>query len=372
MVERKILLNPGPATTTDSVKNAQVVPDICHRVADFSNMMKSIREDLTRIATKSPEEYTCVLFAGSGTAAVEAAINSVAPHDKKTLIINNGAYGKRMVDMAKAYKIPFVEHKIKWDKIPEVKEIEKILKEDKEIACVAVVHHETTSGLLNPIQEIGKITKENNCVYIIDAMSSFAGIKFDLKENNIDFMISSSNKCIQGMSGVSFVVCNKSELEKIKDYSKRSVYFDLYKQYRSLEDKKQMQFTPPVQTLYALRKAIDEFFEEGAEQRQARYFRCWETLTEGLKNMGFKLLLSDEIQSRILTTIIEPENEKYDFEKLHDLLYDKGFTIYPGKVERPDTFRLANLGAIDYKDIEKFLEALKVSLIEMGINKLKY
>lgn len=366
MVKRNILLNPGPATTTDSVKRAQVVPDICHREKEFCDLMKSVRDDLTKIATKSQEEYACVIFAGSGTAAVESTISSVSPPDKKILIVNNGAYGERMVNMALVHGINYIEVKSREYEIPDVKGIEKILKEDKGISCVAMVHHETTSGLLNPMKEVGKIAKENNCTYILDAMSSFAGLVFDMKEEGIDFVISSSNKCIQGMPGLSFVIAKKEELEKIKDYPPRTVYLNLYKQYKSLEDKKQMQFTVPIQTTYALRQAIDEFFEEGAEQRQARYFKSWETLVKGMSKLGFKKLLEDENESRILTTFREPEHLNYNFNKMHDLLYERGFTIYPGKIGVDNTFRLANLGAINHRDIKKFLGAMEEVMGEMG------
>jgi len=367
MVKRNILLNPGPATTTDSVKRAQVVPDICHREKEFCDLMKSVRNDLTKIATKSPEEYACVIFAGCGTAAVESTISSVSPPNKKILIVNNGVYGERMVNMARVHEINYVEVKSREYEIPNIGGIEKLLKIDRDISCVAMVHHETTSGMLNPMREVGKIAKANNCTYIVDAMSSFAGLVFDTKKEGIDFVISSSNKCIQGMPGLSFVIAKKEELEKIKGYPRRTVYLDLYSQYESLEDKKQMQFTVPIQTTYALRQAINEFLEEGAEQRQARYFKSWGTLVKGMGRLGFKKLLEDENESRILTTFREPENANYNFKRMHDLLYERGFTIYPGKIGADDTFRLANLGAINHKDIKKFLGAMKDVMGKMGV-----
>lgn len=370
-MKRKILLNPGPATTTDSVKMAQIVPDICPREKEFGQLLSSIRTDLVKIAAKNYQEYACVLFAGSGTAAMESAICSVASPNKKMLIINNGAYGERMVSIAKTYKIPFKELKYDWHSVPDLEEIKKAF---EEVCCVAAVHHETTSGLLNPIKEIGKIAKENNCSFIVDAISSYAGIAFDAHDYNIDFLISASNKCIQGMPGVSFVICRKSELEKIKNYEKRAFYLDLHSQYAHLENGKQTRFTPPVQVLYALRQAIDEFFMEGAQNREERYKRSWETLVSGLKNIGFRLLLPDNLKfhSKILTTVFEPKNKEYNFDNLHDILYKKDFTIYPGKIGSMSTFRIANMGAIDSEDIENFLSALKESLGEMGITKLDY
>lgn len=369
MVKRNILLNPGPATTTDSVKLAQVVPDICHREKEFSDMMCSVREDLTKIATKTPEEYTCILFAGSGTAAVESVISSVSPPDKKILIVNNGAYGERMVDMAKVHEINYAEMKSREYETPDIRGIEKILKDDKKFSSIAMVHHETTSGLLNPMKEMGKIAKANNCTYILDAMSSFAGMVFDIKEEGVDYMVSSSNKCIQGMPGISFVIAKREELEKIKNYPKRTVYLDLYKQFESLEKKAQMQFTVPIQTMYALRQAIDEFLDEGAEQRETRYLQSWAILVKGMRDIGFKKLLGNDSskESGILTTFYEPKDSRYNFNKMHDLLYERGFTIYPGKIGAENTFRLANLGAINYKDIQRFLGAMKEVMGEMGV-----
>lgn len=368
-IKRNILLNPGPATTTDTVKMSQVVPDICHREKEFRKLLQSICDDLTKIAG-GDEDYTTVLFAGSGTASQDSVVNSVVAPEKKILIINNGAYGERMVKIAKIYSIPYVELASEWDSLPDLKKLEEELKKDDQIGYVAIVHHETTTGLLNPVKEIGDIANKYNCIFIVDTISSFAGIPFDIKDYQIDFMMSTSNKCIQGMAGVCFVICKKDELEKTKDYPKKSFYLNLYNQYNYFKEKQQLPFTPPVQVFYALRQAIDEFLEEGAEKRHKRYLKSWKTLVKGMENLGFKRLLKDEVESHILTTFLEPNDINYNFDKMHDLLYERGFTIYPGKIGKKNTFRLANLGSIDYKDIENFLEALKEVLDKMGV-KLK-
>lgn len=372
MVERKILLNPGPATTTDTVKNAQVVPDICPREEEFGDLIGSIRKDLVKIATKQTDEYDCVILGGSGTAAMESVLASVVKRNSKLLIINNGAYGKRFSEIAQTYDINYIEDKYEWDQLPDLKRIEKILSENKDIEYVTAIHHETTSGILNPIKQIGEICKKQGCVFIVDAISTFAGIVFDFDDYNIDFGLSASNKCIQGMPGISFVICRKSELQKLKDIKSRVFYLDLYKQFKSLEEKKQTRFTPPVQTMYALKKAIEEFFEETAEVRAQRYTENWRTLMEGLRQIGFKMLLKDELHSKILITVFEPSNPEYDFKKLHDLLFGKNFTIYPGKIGSLDTFRVATMGAINSEDMKEFLLALKNSLKDMGIDKLSY
>ncbi len=365
-IQRNILLNPGPATTTDSVKMAQVVPDICPREKEFGDLMAYISDNLTAIA-QGGKEYTTILFAGSGTAAVDAMINSVVPHNTKILIINNGAYGERMVKIAKAYSIDIEEIYYPWGTYPNLHDVENKLKTVPEISCIAMVHHETTTGMLNPVAEIGQLSDKYKKMFIVDAISSFAAIPFSVQEYYIDFMASTSNKCIQGMAGCAFIIAHKQAMQKIANISPRSFYLNLYQQYLYFEKTKQMQFTPPVQTLYALRQAIQEFLEEGADQRHQRYKKSWETLIKGMKRLGFQKLLPDEYESKILTTFHYLSHPNFSFEEIHDQLYQKGFTIYPGKIGEKDTFRLANMGAIDCKDIQNFCDALEIVLQKMEI-----
>jgi 2-aminoethylphosphonate aminotransferase len=365
-IERKILLNPGPATTTDTVKYSLVVPDICPREKEFSHVMEGIRNDLVKIV-HGDEGYTSVLFAGSGTAVMDSVINSVVPGDKKVAIIVNGAYGERFVRIARAYKIPHVPIGFEWGEELDLKKIEDVVRRDRSICCLVLVHHETTTGILNPLNEVGELAKRYNCVFVVDAISSFAGIPIDIHESHADFLLSTSNKCIQGIAGIAFVICRKSALEKIKGFEKRSFYLDLYSQYSSIEETGQTPFTPPVQVVYALQQAIREYFEEGGEERYRRYTENWKTLRSGLKELGFSLLLPEESESHILLTVLEPEDPHYSFEQLHDYLYQRGFTIYPGKIGRK-TFRLATMGAIYPRDIKEFLKVLGHYLEEHSIH----
>ena len=365
-IKRNILLNPGPATTTDTVKMAQVVPDICPREQEFVEVMDEVRQGLLDVVA-ADDEYTCIILAGSGTAAMDAVINSVAPPNKKIMIINNGAYGERMVKIARAYSIDNVNLKVPWTQSPDLKHVEKALKGDAEITHVAIVHHETTTGMLNPIREIGEIVHSLGKLVIADTISSFAGIPIDIRKDNIDYLMSTSNKCIQAMAGVCFVICKKSEIEKTSDYPLRSFYLNLYQQYRYFEKHGEMQFTPPVQVIYALRQALKEFFEEGQKGRFKRYKDNFAVLKSGIEGLGFEVLLKEECQSYILMTILEPEHPNYDFILMHDILYEKGFTIYPGKIGETKSFRIANMGAIDRHDIERFLVALDETLGEMGV-----
>lgn len=356
-VERKILLNPGPATTTDTVKNAMVVPDICPREEEFGQLIESIKSDLIKIA-HGEEEYKCALFAASGTGGMEAAITSAVPVGKKLLVVENGAYGARMVKIAQTFGIEVVHYKLEYGDYPEVSKIEELIKSDNDISHLAIVHHETTTGMLNPIQEVCDLAHANNVQVIVDCMSSYAGIPINLKEWSAEYIISSSNKCIQGMAGLVFVIFKESLLPELQK-QQRSFYFNLYNQLVGFEKTGQMQFTPPVQVCYALRQAIDEYLEETELGRWNRYKENWDILVEGLQKLDFSFLLPYGQQSKILLAIIEPKNEKFDFDAMHDYLYERGFTIYPGKGAKKSTFRLSVLGNLYKEDINAFLIELK-------------
>ena len=366
MPKRKILLNPGPATTSEGVKYSQIVSDICPREKEFTEVMNDVRNGLVKISGGG-DDYACVLFGGSGTAAMDSVINSVV-HNKKILIINNGAYGDRFIKIAKTYKINFVELKFDLDKEIEIEKIEQKLSEDKEIGFVAVVHHETTTGILNPIKEIGELCEKNNCTFIVDNISSFAGIPFSVIDCKIDFMMSTSNKCIHGMPGVCFVIAKKTAIENLKHNEKRSFYLDLYNQYVSFENTGQTSFTPPVQSIYALKEAINEFFREGGiNKRYEKYSNNYAILIEGLKKLGFEPMHNERIHSKISTTFLEPKNMNLNLNELHDKLYERGFTIYPNIVGGKKSIRFANMGDLNTNDIELFLINLEEVLNEINL-----
>ena len=365
-IKRNILLNPGPATTSDTVKLAQVVPDICPREKEFGDVMEFVSNELTNFVG-SNDKYTTILFGGSGTAAVEAILSSVVD-DKVVLIINNGAYGKRMCEIAEVYNLNYIEFKSSPIEGMNVSELEDIIKthnlesinsEKLRISHVAVIHHETTTGILNDIKSIGRICKKYKIDMIVDAMSSFAGIPINMDEMNIKYLASSSNKCIQGMAGISFVIANKESLENTKKIKPRNVYLNIYKQYLYFIDNYQMRFTPPVQILYALKQAIIEAKEETIENRHERYKACCKILWDGLDKLKLRKLVDEKISSMLLTSIIEPQIEGYSFNDLHDYLYNKGFTIYPGKISSENTFRIANIGQIYPENMNKFIEILE-------------
>jgi 2-aminoethylphosphonate aminotransferase len=362
-ISRKILLNPGPATTTQTVKEAMVVEDICPREKDFGKMLDSIKDDLVRIV-HGEDTHHAVMFTASGTGGLEAAITSAVPKGKKILVIENGAYGTRMVKLAETFTIEVVRYQLTYGDYPDLDQIESLLKNNAGISHLAVVHHETTTGMLNPVQEICNLAHQYNVEVIVDCMSSYAGIPIDITKWDAEYLISSSNKCIQGMPGLVFVIFKKSLLEKIKD-TKRSFYFDIYNQFTGFEKTGQMQFTPPVQVAYALRTAIDEYFTETESGRWNRYEENYTTLLEGLASLGFEFLLPSHHQSKILLAIKEPAYPNYSFDTMHDYLYERGFTIYPGKGAKEATFRLSVLGDLHKKDIEDFLKCLEEYLLKL-------
>jgi 2-aminoethylphosphonate-pyruvate transaminase len=365
-VKRNVLLNPGPATTTDTVKYAQVIPDICPREEEFVGIMDEVRKGLVKVVHANPERFTAVLFTGSGTIIQDALVNSLVPEGKKICIVNNGAYSARMVEIAGYYNIPCVNLEFPTTGLPDLDVVKKTLEADGDIAVVATVHHETGTGVLNPVREIGKIAHDNGCVFIVDTISTYGLVPLNIEAENIDFCMSSAQKGLCGMTGVSWTVGKIDEIEKTKDYPKRSYYCNLFMQYDFFKRVGEMHFTPPVQTVYALRQAIKEYWEEGEQARYQRLTQCWEAIHKGLEEIGLDTVIDREIQGHLVVTVKAPEDEKFDFFKLHDYCYERGFTIYPGKMFGLETFRLCNLGQITSRDIEDFFTVAKEAFREMG------
>ncbi|MBR3306110.1 MAG: 2-aminoethylphosphonate aminotransferase [Lachnospiraceae bacterium] len=366
-IKRNILLNPGPSTTTDSVKFAQVVSDICPREKEFQGIMDPMRKDLVRIVHGNDEEHTAVLFCGSGTICIDITLNSLLDEGKKALVINNGAYSQRAVDVLRAYGMPYTELKQPIDKRPDLSALEETLKENPDTGYVYVTHHETGSGLLNPIREIGELAHRYGCFMITDTTSSYAMIPIDLEKDNVDFCMASAQKGIMGMTGLSYVIGKRSIIEKSKDFPVRSYYCNLYMQYDFFERTGEMHFTPPVQTVYAARQALKEYFEEGEEAKWARHQRIMKAIHEGEDRLGLKEALDREVQSGLVSAVRYPEDPAWDFDKVHDYCYERGYTIYPGKLEKKGTFRLCALGAIDEDDIKGFWKVFEEALKETGV-----
>ncbi len=366
-IRRNILLNPGPSTTTDTVKLAQLVPDICPREKEFTALMKKMRTDLLRVVHADPEKYTSVLFCGSGTINIDVCLNSLLPENKKVLVINNGAYSTRAVEVCEYYGLPHINLKFPEDQLPDLQVVEQVLIENPDIALVHTTHNETGTGILNPVREIGELVHRYNAVFTVDTTSTLAMRPIDLEREHIDFCMASAQKGLMAMTGLSFIIGNRSMIEASAVYPKRSYYCNLYLQYHVFETTGEMHFTPPVQTVYAAVQALEEYFQEGEEEKWARHTRVFEAIHEGLDRFGFKDMIRREWQAGLVVSVLYPDDGNWDFEKVHDYCYERGFTIYPGKVSSTNTFRLCALGAIDKQDIEEFFVVLEEALRHTGV-----
>jgi len=362
----KILFTPGPLTTSRTVKQA-MLRDLGSRDREFIGLVKEIRDKLVELGQGDPDEYTAVLMQGSGTFGLEAVVSSTVPPGGKLLVIINGAYGKRLAKIASVLKIDTIALEYPENTTPNLREIEETLKTDKKIACVCVVHCETTTGMVNPIEEIGELVTKSGATYFVDAMSSFGAVPIDLARCNIDYLVSSANKCIEGVPGFSFVLCKLSALQETAGYA-RSVSLDLLGQYQGFEKNGQFRFTPPTHALVAFRQALAELeLEGGVEGRAERYRRNYETLMAGMREMGFREYLKPEGQGYIITSFLYPDDPNFSFEKFYDGLNQKDYVIYPGKVSDADCFRIGNIGRIFEPDIRALLAAIRETVAEMGV-----
>ncbi|HEK9100282.1 TPA: 2-aminoethylphosphonate--pyruvate transaminase [Bacillus pseudomycoides] len=352
-----LLLTPGPLTTTKTVKEVMLY-DWCTWDTEYNTMVQEVRSRLVALATKDEERYTTVLMQGSGTFSVESVIGSVIPKEGKLLVCTNGAYGKRIVQMAEMLHIDVVVSQTEEWEPTNLVEVEERLQKDPAITHVAVVHCETTTGIINPIADVCNLGKQYGKVTIVDAMSSFGGIEMDVSDLQIDFMISSANKCIQGVPGFGFVVAKRDELEKCKGQA-RSLSLDLYDQWETMEVQNgKWRFTSPTHIVRAFYQALLELEEEGGvKARNARYRNNQQVLVKRMREVGLQSLVEEGYQSPIITSFIYPE-ESFEFNRLYNELKQQGFVIYPGKISKVDTFRIGNIGDVHEDDIHRLVDSI--------------
>lgn len=362
----KVLFTPGPLTTSRTVKQA-MLRDLGSRDFEFIELVKDIRCKLVELGQATSAEYTTVLMQGSGTFGLEAVISSTVPPDGKLMVIVNGAYGKRLAKMASVLKIETLTLECPENATPDLEQVEAALSDDPRITNVAVVHCETTTGIINPIREIGEIVGKAGATYFVDAMSSYGAVPVNLGECGIDYLVSSANKCIEGVPGFSFILARISSLEKTAGYA-RTLSLDLLEQYRGLEKNGQFRFTPPTHALIAFRQALAELEAEGGVAgRGGRYRRNYETLIEGMRRLGFKEYLPREDQGYIITSFLYPEDENFRFEEFYERLNARDYVIYPGKVSDADCFRIGNIGRISEPDVRALLAAVQETITEMNV-----
>lgn len=363
----KWLFTPGPLTTSETVKASQC-RDLGSRDALFIETVTDIRTRLLALAGQAADDdYTAVLMQGSGTFGIESVVSSTLSDTDKLLIVINGAYGRRIEQMAKVLKIQHDTLVFPENETPDVQAIDDYLGANTDVSMVAVVHCETTTGILNPLTSIAEVVNKHQRQLFVDAMSSFGAIPVNVAELGITYLVSSANKCIEGVPGFSFCIANIAALEGTKGYA-RSLSLDLYAQWHGLEKNGQFRFTPPVQSMLAFHQALLELEDEGGVAGRAkRYKENHQCLLDGMVAMGFRPYLDAERQSYIITTFYYPEHEDFNFDRFYNNLSDKGYVIYPGKLTDADCFRLGNIGRLNTEHITGLLDAIRQTIDEMSV-----
>jgi 2-aminoethylphosphonate-pyruvate transaminase len=360
------LLTPGPLTTSRGVKFAMLA-DWGSWDQELKFVVSDIRRRLQKLAA-CDDTYTCALMQGSGSFAVEAALGCFAPTGRhKMLMISNGAYGERAIQMMGRLNRPYQILRYADDEKPKLAEIEQLLDDDPGISTVFLVHCETTSGLINPLRDIAAAVKKRERSLILDAMSSFGAIPIEMAGLGIDVLIASANKCIEGVPGFAYVLCRWDLLKASKDRC-HSLALDLYDQWHYMEKTGQFRYTPPTHALVAFYQALKEHEKEGGiAGRLARYVRNRDTLLAGMRRLGFHTLLAPEDAGPIIQTFLTPRDRKFDFQRFYDGLKARGFVIYPGKLTQRPSFRVGNIGQVDPKVMQALVEAVRDCLREMGV-----
>ena len=363
----KLLFTPGPLTTSLTVKQA-MLRDAGSWHDDFNATVTGVRERLVQLAGLSREQgWECVLLQGSGTFGVEAVFQTTVPPDGKVAVCANGAYGERMVQMLQHARIAHEVLRTPEDTPVDPAALEVLLARDKTITHVATVHCETTTGILNDIEAIGRVTRKHSRAHVVDAMSSFGALPIDFQACGIDYLVSSANKCIEGVPGFSFVFCQRAALRACEGFA-RNLSMNLLDQFKGFEKNSQFRYTPPTHAILAFDQALRELdLEGGVAARGARYRRNHETLLAGMKRLGFRSYLPAAVQSPIITSFIYPADPRFDFPEFYRRVADKGFILYPGKISQAATFRIGNIGRLFEADMRCVVNAIGETIVEMGV-----
>ena len=363
----KLLFTPGPLTTSKTVKLAMLA-DLGSRDREFIDVIADVRRRLLAIGHASPDRFGAILMQGAGTFGLEAVVGSAVPPERTLLVVVNGAYGRRLVSIAQRLGIETQTLEYAENRRPDPEDVRRALASDPNISMVSACHCETTSGILNPITEMGRAAHEAGRHFFVDAMSAYGAIDLDVEEGHVDFLCSSANKCIEGVPGFSFIIARKEALEQTEG-SARSVALDLHAQLRGLDSNGQFRFTPPVQTILAFHQALVELEQEGGvEARGARYRANHETLLAGMRDLGFREYVPTEAQSPIITSFLYPSDERWDFERFYRLLSEEGHIIYPGKAGEAPCFRIGTIGRIYPADVRALIGAIRRALDSMGVD----
>lgn len=360
-----ILLNPGPVNVSERVRQALLEPDICHRESEFSELIADIRLKLLQAFVPGAEsEYTAIVLTGSGTAAVEAAMMSSIPQAKRALVLSNGIYGERMAAIVATQRLGVPPLKFDWGTPLDPGKVDLALKQHPEVHVVTAVHHETTLGCINPIEEIAEIVDRHNRVFLVDSVSGLGGEALDIAGPSMYLVAGAAQKCIQGFPGAAFVLVRQGFMERMLKYPKRGIYLNLATYYEE-QERGSIPFTPAVQVYYAFREALNELLEEGVSNRIQRYRRHAESIRRRMEALGVKPVLPEAYRSNSLTAFELPSHISYA--ALHDRLKARGYVIYAGQGHlESKIFRVANIGALEDRHIHGFLDAFQEVIEKAG------
>jgi 2-aminoethylphosphonate-pyruvate transaminase len=363
-----LLLTPGPLTTSLSVKTA-MLHDWGSRDAAFVALNRQVLERLPEIINGTDTHVT-VPVQGSGTFAVEAMLTSFLPRTGKVLLLINGAYGARARRICEIAGRGYAVHETAEDTPPDLEVIDRLLRADRSISHLFAVHCETTSGIVNPIAEIGALAERHGRRLIIDAMSAFGALPLDARRTRFDALAASSNKCIEGLPGLGFVLCREPALAETKGNA-TTLVLDLHDQWKALAKTGQYRFTPPIHVIVAFHQALQEFWAEGGQVgRLARYAENCRVLIAGMRALGFRPLLREDLQAPIIVTFHMPRHAKFVFASFYDKLKERGYVIYPGKLTVADSFRIGCIGRLNAQHMRGALAAIGEVLAELGVTEL--
>jgi 2-aminoethylphosphonate-pyruvate transaminase len=363
-----ILLTPGPLTTSLQTK-AAMLRDWGSWDSNFNTVTSEVRDKLLDVID-SDGAHVCVPMQGSGTFAVEAAVNTLVPRDGHVLVLINGAYGKRMAKLTQMMGRKLSVFETPEDVRTTAEDVERLLARDPSITHVGLIHCETSTGILNPLPDIAATVARHGKSLIVDAMSSFGALPIDARTTPFDALIGASGKCVEGPPGMGFVFVRRLALEQCGGRS-TSLALDLHDQWTYMEKTTQWRFTPPTHVVVALNAALDQFAAEGGQPaRLTRYSRNCETLVKGMAELGFRPFLDAAIQAPIIVTFHAPPDTRYTFREFYDRVRDKGFILYPGKLTQVETFRVGCIGAIGPDEMRHAVNAIRDTIDEMGIRRV--
>ena len=364
--KKKLLFTPGPLNTSNITKKSTLI-DLGSRDIDFIRINKRLLSDILKMGNAN-KGYVCLPIQGSGTFCLEATFETLLNYKSKVLILSNGVYGNRLINICKKIGKKFIPLKFNENELISTEKIKQALLKNKSISHLSFVHCETSSGILNPLNKISFLCKKYKKKLIVDAMSSFGGTKINIQQNNIEALVSSANKCLEGIPGFSFSIIKKTSLSKSKNNA-NTLSLDLYDQWKGFLKNNQWRFTPPTHAIIALSSALEQLKKEGGiHKRNKRYKKNYITLISGMKKIGFHCYLNDDLHSPIIVSFRKPKNLNFNF--FYQNLSKLGFLIYPGSITNQETFRIGCIGNIYPKNIEMLLKAIKKTLIKMRIKYL--